>query len=349
MPKDILLIIQIPCLNEEETLPLVLKTIPRDLPGVDVRTLIIDDGSTDRTVEVAQELGVDYIQINHRNQGLAKAFSNGLDASLYLGADIVVNTDGDNQYPSEAIPTLIQPIVNNQADLVVGCRDIGSHTEFSLLKKGLQKLGSKLVSILSGVKVQDATSGFRAMNREFISRTSIISGFTYTLETIIQAGLNGMAIQTMPIKNNPKTRDSRLMKSMWEFVLKQVATIVGTFTLYRPALVFGVLATFFFTLFVLLGLWTNFFIWFADNQRFKPGSALLCAMSFISFMVCLVSCFLGHLSSKSRLVLDEIKTTLKRQMVSDAQAPSHLHILQSSTPGSWKSEGKSKPEYTKVA
>ena len=236
------LIIQIPCLNEEETLPITLKDIPREIPGVDeVEILVIDDGSTDRTSEVAKKLGVDHIIRFTERKGLAVAFMTGLDAALKLGADIIVNTDADNQYYGGDIPNLIKPILEGKADIVVGDRNVESIPYFSFIKKKLQKLGSWVVRQLSGTKIPDATSGFRAYNREAALRINIISQFTYTLETIIQAGKKNISITHIPVRTNEKLRESRLYTSTWNYIKKSASTILRVYAMYEPLKVFSII------------------------------------------------------------------------------------------------------------
>ncbi len=233
------LVVQIPCYNEEHTLPRTVRDIPRAIPGVDrVEILIIDDGSTDRTIEVARELGVDHIICNKRNQGLARSFRTGLDACLHLGADIIVNTDGDNQYAGWDIPKLIQPILDGRADMVVGDRQTGNVGHFSLVKKTLQKLGSSAVRNLSGIDIPDAVSGFRAISREAALRINIVSSFSYTTEMLIQAGKKHLKVVSVPIETNGKTRESRLFTSIPQFIERQLSTMVRIYTMYQPLRVF---------------------------------------------------------------------------------------------------------------
>ncbi len=229
------LIVQIPCYNEAETLPLVLDSIPRRIPGVDeVRVLIIDDGSQDDTVQVARQHGADYIVRHAANQGLARAFRTGLDACLRLGADVIVNTDGDNQYPQQDIPRLIAPVLAGQADIVVGDRQTWTIPQFSPLKKLLQALGSRVVRAVSGTSVADAPSGFRAYSREAALRLVSLTGYSYTVENVIQAGKVGLVTVNVPVTINPVTRPSRLKKSNWDFVKRQGATILRLYALYEP-------------------------------------------------------------------------------------------------------------------
>ncbi len=237
------LIIQIPCLNEEQTLPETLTDLPRELPGLDeVQWLVIDDGSTDRTVEVARELGVDHIVRLTNNKGLAAGFQAGLDACLKLGADVIVNTDADNQYHGGDIAKLVAPILEGRADMVVGDRQVQNIQHFSPMKKGLQRLGSWVVRQASQTNVPDTTSGFRAYNREAAIQMQVVSKFTYTLETIIQAGKMLVAVDHVPIRTNPKTRESRLFPSMWAYVRRNMVSIFRVYSQYEPLRVFWTLA-----------------------------------------------------------------------------------------------------------
>jgi glycosyltransferase involved in cell wall biosynthesis len=237
------LIIQIPCFNEEEQLPATLADLPRELPGIDeLEWLIVDDGSTDRTVEVARAHGVDHIVRLTNNKGLAAGFQAGLDACLKLGADIIVNTDADNQYCADDIPKLIAPILAGDADMVVGNRQVESVPHFSRLKIRLQHLGSAVVRRASGTEVPDTTSGFRAYNREAALQVTVVSKFTYTLETIIQAGKMLVATDHVPIRTNAKTRESRLFPSMSSYVRTNGLSIFRVYSMYEPLRVFMFLA-----------------------------------------------------------------------------------------------------------
>lgn len=234
------LVVQIPCLNEEKTLPMVLKTIPKKIKGIDeVVILIIDDGSTDKTVEVAKKHGVKHFVLHRANQGLARSFHDGIDYALSIGADIVVNTDGDNQYPQEVIGDLIRPIIDNKADIVVGDRQTHKIEHFSWFKKQMQKFGSWVVNKAAGTKIPDAASGFRAYSKESLFRINVVTHFSYCMETIIQAGNKGIAITSIPVTTNPKTRESRLFKNIWQHMYKSGAAITRAYIMFRPHVIFG--------------------------------------------------------------------------------------------------------------
>lgn len=234
------LIIQIPCLNEENTLAITLADLPRQIPGLGrIEWLVVDDGSTDRTVEVARANGVDHVIRLPTNQGLARAFTAGLDACIRLGADVIVNTDADNQYCAADIPKLIAPILEGRAELVIGTRPIADIPHFSPIKKLLQRLGSWAVRVASRTAVEDAPSGFRAMTRDAAMQLQVLTRYTYTLETIIQAGQKGMAIVCVPVRVNGDLRPSRLVKSIRSYVQRSIFTIARIFITYRPAMFFA--------------------------------------------------------------------------------------------------------------
>jgi glycosyltransferase involved in cell wall biosynthesis len=235
-------IVQIPCLNEQDTLPATLRDIPREIEGVDkIEILVIDDGSMDRTVEVAREHGVDHIVRLNKTQGLAKAFTAGLEASLRLGADIIVNTDADNQYRGADIPNLISPVLKGEADIVIGCRPIDDMEHFSWGKKMLQKVGSWVVSQLANLGVEDVTSGFRAYSRDAALRINVLSDFTYTLETVIQAGKKDLSLVCVSVGTNKVLRPSRLFSSTASYVKRSLGTIVRIYSMYEPLKVFSYL------------------------------------------------------------------------------------------------------------
>lgn len=242
-------VVQIPCLNEETTLPLVLESIPKQIKGVDeIVILVIDDGSTDKTIEVAKKHGVKHFVYHRRNQGLGRSFHDGVEAALSLGADIVVNTDGDNQYPQDRIGDLVQPIIDGQADIVIADRQTNTIEHFSPLKKVLQKLGSAVVNRAAGTSVPDAVSGFRAYSRESLIRLNTITRFSYCTETIIQAGNKGMSIVSIKVRTNPKLRESRLFSSTFEHVVKSSIVIIRAYIMYKPYIVFGWLGIILFAL-----------------------------------------------------------------------------------------------------
>ena len=237
------LIIQIPCLNEEAQLPVSLADMPRTVDGFDeVEWLVIDDGSTDRTIEVARAHGVDHIVKLTNNKGLATAFQAGLDAALKLGADVVVNTDADNQYSAKDIPALVAPVLSGEADMVVGDRNVMGIEHFSFAKKRLQRFGSWVVRHASGTDIPDATSGFRAYNREAALSLQVVSNFTYTLESLIQAGHSFVAVTHVPVNTNSKLRESRLFGSMWHYIRRNVVSLFRIYAAYSPLYVFSALA-----------------------------------------------------------------------------------------------------------
>jgi glycosyltransferase involved in cell wall biosynthesis len=260
------LVIQIPCLNEEESLPRLLSELPRSVPGFDqVEWLVIDDGSTDDTAEVARRLGVDHLVRLASHRGLATAFQSGLDAALKLGADVIVNTDADGQYSSSDIPRLVEPIVAHRADMVVGDRQVQSVEHFSFSKKLLQKLGSWVVRRASGTRVLDTTSGFRAYNREAALQLIVVSRYTYTLESLIQAGKMSVAIEDVPISPNETERESRL-GSTSSYVRRNAIAIFRAYTLYEPLRVFMLLTIIFGVL--ALAAWSPFLIdWIVNGDR----------------------------------------------------------------------------------
>lgn len=307
------LIIQIPCYNEERTLGITLAALPRQIPGVDeIEWLIINDGSRDRTIEVAKECGVHHIVNFKANQGLAKAFMAGLEASLKAGADIIVNTDADNQYCADDIPVLIQPILLGQADMVIGARPIWQTRHFSVIKKFLQNLGSWMVRVASKTKVPDAPSGFRAFSREAAMQLNVFNNYTYTLETIIQAGQKGMAVVSVPIRTNPNLRRSRLVKSIFHYVMRSSFTILRIFMLYRPLRFFMTLGSIPVGLGCLLGVrWLLLFL-FVDPTRSRAPSLILAAvLVLIGFQLWMFG-LVADLMAANRRLLEEARLRLRR-------------------------------------
>ena len=307
------LIVQIPCLNEEETLPATLKDIPGEIEGIDViEILVIDDGSTDRTAAVARERGVDHIIRFKRGKGLGAAFGAGLDASLRLGADIVVNTDGDNQYKGADIRKLVRPILNREAEIVIGTRNIDAIKHFSFSKKKLQKLGSWVVRCLSGINVRDATSGFRAYSREAALQLNVLSTYTYTLETLIQAGRKGLAVRSVEVGTNEKLRESRLLKSIPQYLMHSASTLIRIFTLYNPIKVFSWTGGAVFFLGVVLGLRYLYLQFFGKEGVEHFASLILCAIFLIMGFNLLMIALLADLVGANRGLIEKVLLRMKK-------------------------------------
>jgi glycosyltransferase involved in cell wall biosynthesis len=306
------LIIQIPCYNEEQTLGVTLAALPRKIPGIDVvEWLIIDDGSQDQTVDVAKKYGVDHIIKFSRNQGLARAFMAGLEASLKAGADIIVNTDADNQYCAEDIPYLVQPILLGQAEIVIGARPISKIRHFSPIKKSLQKLGSWVVRMASNTQIPDAPSGFRAISRNAALQLNVFNDYTYTLETIIQAGQKGIAITYVPIRINPQLRRSRLVKSIPAYVKRSVFTILRIFMTYKPMRSFLILGTIPFSAGFLLGIrWLIYFLLGTERTRI-PSLILAAILMLIGFQLWILA-LVADLMAVNRKLLEEIQLRMRR-------------------------------------
>jgi glycosyltransferase involved in cell wall biosynthesis len=317
------LIIQIPCLNEEETLPVTLADLPREVEGFsEVEWLIIDDGSTDRTVDVAREHGVDHIVRLTNNKGLASGFQAGLDAALKLGADVIVNTDADNQYYGPDIPRLVEPILAGGADMVVGDRELKTIEHFSGPKKLLQRLGSWVVRQASQTTIPDTTSGFRAYNREAALAMQVVSKFTYTLETIIQAGKMTVAVDHVPVRTNPALRESRLFPSMWTYIRRNGISIFRIYAMYEPLRVFLTAA-------MLIGA-ASVFVWGRFLYFYIQGdgaghvqSLILGAVLFNAAMVLAALGILGDLLSGQRITLQRIFERIRRVELELGVPPSH--------------------------
>lgn len=306
------LIIQIPCYNEENTLGTTLAALPRHLPGIDtIEWLVIDDGSRDRTVEVAKDNGVDHIVQFPMNQGLAKAFMAGLEACVKAGADIIVNTDADNQYCADDIPKLIQPILLGKAEIVVGARPIWKTKHFSSTKKLLQKLGSAVVRLASKTNIPDAPSGFRAFSREAALRLNVFNNYTYTLETIIQAGQKGMAITSVPIRTNPVLRPSRLVKSTPTYVVRSLFTILRIFMLYKPLRFFLLLGSVPFGLGVILGVRWLVFFWAGSERTRLPSLILTAILILIGFQLWMFG-LVADLMAANRQLAEEVQLRIRR-------------------------------------
>jgi glycosyltransferase involved in cell wall biosynthesis len=306
-------IVQIPCLNEEQTLHLVLSTIPKKIPGVDsIEVLIIDDGSTDKTVEVAKKYGVQHFVTHARPKGLARSFHDGVLRALELGADIIVNTDGDNQYPQERITDLVQPIINKRADIVIADRQIKKIEHFSLGKKIMQKVGTKILNLAAGTHVPDAPSGFRAYSRDAIMQLNVVTKFSYAMETIIQAGNKRLTIESLPIETNPKTRESRLFKNSFEHIRKSGSAIIRAFIMYRPYFLFVTLGIILFLAGIFpVGRFLYFFIFkhsesVGHQQSLILGSVLLIG-AFLSFAMGVIA----DLIRINRTLVEEMLEQLK--------------------------------------
>ena len=307
------LIIQIPCYNEEETIGVALDALPREIPGVDaVEWLIIDDGSTDRTVEVARAHGVDHVVSNHINRGLARAFTAGLDFCLKHGADIIVNTDADNQYNADDIPKLIKPILDGNAEVVIGTRPISEIRHFSPLKKFFQKAGSWTVKTISQTPVDDAPSGFRALSREAAMRMHVFSEYTYTLETIIQAGKRGMAVTSVPIRTNEDLRESRLIKSIPRYLARSFNTMVRILMTYQPMVFFMLPGSISFSIGVILGLRYLYFFFFTAERGGHLQSLILSAILLILGGFLVIIGLIADLISVNRKLLENIDYSLLR-------------------------------------
>jgi glycosyltransferase involved in cell wall biosynthesis len=305
-------IIQIPCYNEEESLPATLAALPRAFPHVDrVEWMIIDDGSADRTVEVARRHGVDHVVRLPRHQGLAKAFVAGLEAAVQAGADIIVNTDADNQYHAEDIARLLEPIMRGEAEIVIGERPIADMPHFSRVKKTLQRLGSWVVRQASGTQVPDATSGFRAITRSAAIRLKVFNEYSYVLETIIQAGLKGMAISSVPIRTNVTQRPSRLVRNTPDYVMRQTLTIVRIFMTYRPFPFFAVPGALSFLVGFLLGVRFLYFYVTAGGAGHIQSLILAALLMGSGFFLVIVG-FLADLNSVNRKLLEGLDWRLQR-------------------------------------
>lgn len=308
------LVVQIPCLNEAATLPLVLRSIPKKIPGIDeIVVLVIDDGSTDQTVAVAKKHGVKQFVHHVQNQGLGRSFHDGVSKALELGADIVVNTDGDNQYPQARIGDLVQPIIAGHADIVIADRQTQTIEHFSSTKKLLQRFGSQVVNKAAGTDLPDAVSGFRAYSRESLFQINTITRFSYTVETIIQAGNKRLKIASVPITTNAKTRESRLFKSTHHLVFKQMVTIIRAYIMYKPYIVFGWLGS---VLFVLGLVPFARFAYFSIQEGTTRGhiqSLLVGSLLMIAAFLCLVLNIIADLIRINRILIEDNLEHTKRQ------------------------------------
>lgn len=328
------LIVQIPCLNEEEFLAETIADIPRQIPGIDlVEVLVIDDASTDNTIAVAEAAGADYILRNRVHLGLARSFRRGLDAALAFGADIIVNTDGDHQYCGADIPQLIEPILHGQADIVIGDRQTANIPHFSPLKKALQHLGSSVVRRLAGIQVRDTVSGFRAFDRDAAIRLNIVSSFSYTIETVIQAGKRQLAIASVPVRTNRTTRRSRLFRSIPHFMQNSLVTMMRMYAMYQPLRVFSYLGG----LLVLLGLLPiGRFLWFyftegaAGHLQSLLLGGVLVIIGFLTFVVGLVADLISLNRQLLEMTLERVKRLelgLSEDSAADEALQEHVERL----------------------
>lgn len=300
------LIIQIPCFNEAQILPKTLALLPKSVPGFDqVEILVVDDGSTDNTAEAARQAGADHIVHLSRHLGLAQAFAHGLDACLRLGADVIVNTDADNQYPAKDIHKLVQPILAGEAELVIGDRGVGTIPYFPAHKRALQTLGSKVVSATAGFNIPDATSGFRALTRQVALETMVLSNYSYTLETLIQAGAKRVRVAFVPIEINPPERPSRLISSIRRYLVNSSVTIMRSFTMYRALRIFTTISLILLLAGTVIGV--RFLVAFIQNRGAGMVQSLILAavfliVGFITFLIGLIA----DLVSFNRKILEEI-------------------------------------------
>lgn len=327
------LIIQIPCLNEAETLTVTLNDLPKKIEGIDkIEYLIIDDGSTDDTVKTAREWGVDYVVHFCSNRGLAKGFMAGMDACLRNGADIIVNTDADNQYCGEDIEKLVRPILDGKADIVIGERPIDDTAHFSPLKKKLQHIGSRTVRIASETEIPDAPSGFRAYSREAALRMNVINRYTYTLETIIQAGHNKIPMTSVPIRTNPELRKSRLFHSMFGYIKKSVITIIRSFMMYKPLRFFGIIGTLFSVGGIALGIRFLVYLFSGDGAGHVQSLILTAVLLLIGVFSYLIGLQADIIAANRKLIedvqyhsrradyeVDEIKKMLEKMNEKDTE------------------------------
>lgn len=304
--------VQVPCLNEEATLPLVLESIPRHIEGVDeIHVLIIDDGSTDRTLEVAKAHGVEHFVLHTRNMGLARSFRDGVNYALQHGADIVVNTDGDNQYPQERITDLVTPLIKGEADIAIGDRQTRTIAHFSLFKKLMQSIGSKIVNVAAGTELPDAASGFRAYSREALMQLNIVTQFSYCMETIIQAGNKRLEIASVKITTNPKTRESRLFSNIFQHMLKSGHAIIRSYITFKPYAVFATLAFLFFIAAAVPFIRFFVFVLQGDSQGHVQslifGSAML-----VGSLLSVALLVLSDMLRTNRVLLEDLLARTKR-------------------------------------
>jgi glycosyltransferase involved in cell wall biosynthesis len=308
------LIIQIPCYNEASTLSETVAALPKNIPGIDqIEVIIVDDGSTDQTFETAKALPVDYIIRHKQNKGLAAAFSSGLEACLKNGADIIVNTDADNQYHADDIIQLIEPIIHGQADLVIGDRGVKTVDSFSPIKKHLQRFGSWVVGKAANLNIPDATSGFRALSREAALQTLVLNKYSYTLETLIQAGAGQLTVQYVPVRTNDPTRPSRLMKSVPHYLANIIPTILRSYTLYRPLRIFSAISVILISVGTILGIRFIYYnYWLNEGTGHIQSLILAAVLLIVGFQVFTVG-LVADLVSANRKILEETLYHVRKQ------------------------------------
>ncbi len=315
------LIIQIPCLDEAVTLPATLRDLPKSIPGVDVvEVLVIDDGSTDGTAEVARASGVDHIVSLRHRRGLATAFMTGIDTCLKLGADFIVNTDGDNQYAGQDIPALVAPLVRGDADIVVGDRNVAALQHLSWSRRFLQRLGSWVVRQVSNTHLPDTTSGFRAYTREAALRMTIVSEFTYTLESIIQAGKRRMSITHVPVRTNPRTRPSRLFGNVWVYVKRSASTIVRIYTMHEPLKVFASIGLLTFTAGFAVSVRFLYFYLTGSGGGHLQSLLLSAVLMIVGFQVMLIGLVADVISANRKLLEDVLYRVRSMELPSDGHS-----------------------------
>jgi glycosyltransferase involved in cell wall biosynthesis len=311
------LIIQIPCYNEEETLPATLADLPREVPGFErVEWMVINDGSNDDTVKIAQAHGVDHIISHHHNMGLARAFMTGLAAGVRLGADVIVNTDGDNQYKGEFIPELVKPIIDNRAEIVIGARPIEDIEHFSPAKKLLQKLGSWVVRVASNSDIPDAPSGFRAISREAAKQINVFNNYTYTLEMIIQAGQKNIPMTWIPIEINPVLRPTRLIKSIPSYIKRSALTITRIFVVYKPFRFFGLIGLLMFFIGFMVGCRFLYYYFIGDGDGHIQSLIFASIMLGMGFQTMMVA-FVADLLSVNRKLMEELQYRMRDNKITD--------------------------------
>jgi len=313
------LIIQIPCYNEAPVIAQTIQTLPRQLAGIDqVEIMVIDDGSRDKTSLVAQSAGADHVVQFPHHLGLAAAFSAGMEAALKRGADIIVNTDADNQYQAEDIPRLIEPILDGRAQLVIGDRGVASLSTFSPAKRFLQRLGSRVISLASGVHTPDATSGFRAISREAALRTLVLSEYSYTLETLIQAGAQHLQVEYVPVRTNPQTRPSRLMRSIPHYLVNSTATILRSYTMYRPLRVFSMVSAVLLLAGIILAIRYLYFYLTHQGSGHIQSVIMAAVLMIVGFQVFLIG-LVADLIAFNRKIQEDILYRLRRQEIDEAK------------------------------